>query len=507
MAFLASDELQGRETGNHSLRVAARYLATELAKMKLAPVGDNGTYFQEYTLLKQQVSPESYMAVESQDGQRKEFAFGEAFVTLSRGRSVSEMMLHSEVAFVGYGISAPAKGYDEYAGIDVKDKLLLVMGAEPRREDGTSLLDSTASTAYGQMMTKMQNAMASGAKGMILISPSSEVADGTGSRQFARFARFLRRPRYTLPNGTQSRNGAVGFAIVLAREDVAEAILQRAGKTLHQVQSEIAATQKPASFALDGTIVEIRIDVTTEEVRVPNVVGLLEGSDPVLKDEVVVFSAHYDHVGIDKEGNIFNGADDNGSGTSALLEIAQAFAENPIRPKRSVLFLWVSGEEKGLLGSRYYTEHPIIPIENTVANINMDMIGRVRAPQDTSKANEMLALAGTVYVVGGHQSSELKKINEEAAKKAGLTIDYSLNDLNHPQRIYYRSDHFNFARKGIPVLFYTSGLHVDYHKPTDTIEKINFAKIKSVATLAYLTGWQVANQKNRVVVDNRLNLN
>jgi Zn-dependent M28 family amino/carboxypeptidase len=228
-----------------------------------------------------------------------------------------------------------------------------------------------------------------------------------------------------------------------------------------------------------------------------NVLGFIEGSDPRLKDEVVVVSAHYDHLG--KRGNsIYHGADDNGSGTSTVMEIAQAFAlakQQGQGPRRSVLCLLVSGEEKGLLGSEYYAEHPIFPLEKTVANVNVDMIGRTDKKHDDNP--------NYIYVIGSNRlSTELHEINEAAnAKYANLELDYTFNAKNDPNRFYYRSDHYNFAKKGIPAIFYFSGTHKDYHQPSDTVDKIMFDKMEKIGHLIFYTSWELANRDERIKVN------
>jgi Zn-dependent M28 family amino/carboxypeptidase len=223
----------------------------------------------------------------------------------------------------------------------------------------------------------------------------------------------------------------------------------------------------------------------------------VEGSDQVLKDEVLVVSAHYDHIG--KRGDdVFNGADDNGSGTSTVLEVAEAFAtakEKGIGPRRSVLFLLVSGEEKGLLGSEYYAKHPVFPLAQTIANINVDMVGRV----DDKHADN----PEYIYVIGSDRlSSELHTIGEAVNEKfTQLELDYTYNAEDDPNRYYYRSDHYNFAVKGIPSVFFFNGTHADYHQATDTIEKINFEKMEKIGRLVFHNAWQLSNQDRRIEVD------
>ena len=225
-----------------------------------------------------------------------------------------------------------------------------------------------------------------------------------------------------------------------------------------------------------------------------NVLGYIEGTD--LKDELIIITAHYDHLGI-HDSLVFNGADDDGSGTVATLEIAEAFmlakkAGNG--PRRSVLIMPVSGEEKGLLGSKYYTDHPIYPLENTVANLNIDMIGRL---DDWHKTGDY------VYLIGADMlSQELHDISEMVNKEyIGLDLDYTFNAEDDPNRYYYRSDHYNFAKNNIPVIFYFNGVHEDYHKITDTVDKIDFKKVETITRLVFLTAWELANRDERIVLD------
>ena len=222
-----------------------------------------------------------------------------------------------------------------------------------------------------------------------------------------------------------------------------------------------------------------------------NVLGFIEGTD--LKEELIIITAHYDHLG-KHEDKIFNGADDDGSGTAATLEIAEAFMSAKKEgngPRRSVLIMPVSGEEKGLLGSKYYTDHPIYPLENTVANLNIDMIGRVDDWHETGDY---------VYLIGADRlSQELHDISEQTNDQyIGLELDYTFNTEDDPNRYYYRSDHYNFAKNNIPVIFYFNGVHEDYHKVTDTVEKIDFNKIQTITRLVFLTAWELANRDERI---------
>jgi hypothetical protein len=242
----------------------------------------------------------------------------------------------------------------------------------------------------------------------------------------------------------------------------------------------------------------INSDQLVEEIIAENVLGYIEGTEK--PEEVLVITSHYDHLGIDEKGEIYNGADDDGSGTSTVLEIAQAFAiaaEKGYRPERSILFMTVSGEEKGLLGSEYYANHPVFPIENTVTNLNADMVGRIDPIHEIEP--------DYIYLIGSDKlSSELHEISEKVNKTyTKLALDYTYNAEDDPNRYYYRSDHYNFAEKGVPVIFYFNGSHDDYHRPTDTIDKIEFGLMKKRAQLIFYTAWELANRENRVKVDEK----
>ncbi len=242
----------------------------------------------------------------------------------------------------------------------------------------------------------------------------------------------------------------------------------------------------------------MELDIKGTPVQTENVVAIIEGS--TLPEEYIVISSHLDHEGI-KNGEIYNGADDDGSGSVALLEIAEAFqaaVEAGNGPKRSIIFLHVSGEEKGLLGSRYYTDNPLYPLANTVANLNIDMVGRTDPKRESDNDNY-------IYLIGSDRlSTELHQVSEAANKATvNLTLDYTYNAEDDPNRFYFRSDHYNFAKNNIPVIFYFNGTHADYHKPTDTVEKIRFDLLAQRAQLVFYTAWELANREQRIVVDNK----
>lgn len=279
---------------------------------------------------------------------------------------------------------------------------------------------------------------------------------------------------------------------------MAETILLNGGsnETVNTLIARIRNKKKPHSFTVKSPV---HVDVTRQERKITaeNVLGFVEGSD--LKEEIIVVTAHYDHLG--KEGDVvYNGADDDGSGTVAVIEMAQAFAKAKKEghgPRRSMLFMTVSGEERGLLGSKWYTEYPVFPLGQTVCDLNIDMIGRV----DEAHKDD----ANYLYIIGADKmSSELHAINEEANKrKTKLVLDYKFNDEKDPNRFYYRSDHYNFVKKNVPVIFYFNGVHKDYHKETDEVSKIDFAAMEKRTRLVFYTAWELANRDKRIVIDKK----
>lgn len=285
------------------------------------------------------------------------------------------------------------------------------------------------------------------------------------------------------------------MAVFTVSADMGAALVNSSSKKLADLQEEITKKNKPVAKAPTGNVT-LKVERNSETIETENVAGYLEGTDK--KDEVVVISAHLDHIGISADGQINNGADDDGSGTVSLLELAEAFSKAKADgngPRRSILFLNVTGEEKGLFGSAYYSENPLLPLASTVANLNIDMIGRV----DKAHEND----PKYVYIIGSDKlSSELHAISEAAnTDHIGYKLDYTFNDPKDPNRFYYRSDHYNFAKKGIPVVFYFTGVHEDYHRPGDDVEKIMFDKQAPIVKLVFHTAWTLANREARIKVD------
>ncbi|MEM6724682.1 MAG: M28 family peptidase, partial [Bacteroidota bacterium] len=391
-----------------------------------------------------------------------------------------------EVVFLGYGIDDPA--YSDYDGVDVDGKVILIYQGEPMTLDSVSHISGSKELSEWatDWRKKLRAAKSKGVTTVLFIERNVKFWT-------TRYAYRLTNPTLMIAHKDQSQEFANSLYI---SPDVAKNIIGKRYEKVLETRDNINATGQPAHVELKCKIeirqAEQRLDVSGE-----NVLGFIEGSDPDLKNELLVVSAHYDHLG-KRGGDIFNGADDNASGTSALMELAQAFAEAKKQaqgPKRSVLLMAVSGEEKGLLGSEHYVYDPRFPLEQTVANINIDMIGRVdRHHQDNPQY---------IYVIGADRlSTQLHDIIvEQNETYTNLFLDYTYNEEDDPNRYYYRSDHYNFAERGIPAAFFFSGTHKDYHRKTDTAEKLDYDRMQSIARLAFHTVWELANRPDRIVVD------
>jgi hypothetical protein len=466
--FLASDELEGRDTPSRGLSVAGRYVASRFAEYGLKP-GNKGTWFQDYGLSAITPSKESGLTYNNQRIAYSK-ANGYPFAFSAQGTTTGKLV------FAGYGITADDTNYDDYKDIDVKGKIVVILRYAPNKDDAKTFFGSRQGRRHQTFNAKFANAIRHGATGLILITgPAHGKTDNIAGS-------FPQIKGLEVDSGRNSRrrprggNGAKRIPAVHMSRAVAEGLFG-AGKLL-ALQKEIDQGKAPASFALNRDMT-INVGFDKEVMQTRNVIAILPGSDPVLKDEYVVIGAHYDHVGVggNKKDRIHNGADDNASGTSALIEVAKAFGQYHKRPARTVVFIAFSGEEKGLFGSRHYGERPIYPLEKTVAMFNMDMVGR-NTPKE-------------VTLFGAEQSKMLKKVVFAHNKR---TINYK---LDCPAKISGNSDHASFYAKDIPVLFLTTGLHKDYHQVTDHPELIDAVKIRDIAKLCFLTASTIANSKTR----------
>jgi hypothetical protein len=511
LSYLASDELEGRATFSEGLGLAAAYLAEQLRSYGVKPGGDNGSYFQRVRVLGVKSANRSTLAVEV-NGQTRVFKDGEG-VTFPKNVGAKRSFTMDQVEFLGYGLDAPLANHNDYAGKDVKGKAVVYLGANGPKGLGQQFRRSLGGRARYATDQKQASASVGVGGGGFGGRPGGGGAGGAaaGGRGIepADFT-TVQRLDHPLPPS------------VTAQDDFFEFLFSNAEVKYAELKERAAKQEPLPSFTLKGVKLTFNLDADYQVVRTQftrNVVGVIEGSDPKLKDTYVAFSAHYDHVGYAegevvqgarqgvgavgrvKEGavedRIWNGADDDGSGTTTLLGVAKAFASGP-KPKRSLMFLWFAGEERGLLGSRFHADYPTAPIDKIVADLNMDMVGRNR----DDKPEE----ANTVYLVGSDRiSTELHNItvesNDNLAKP--LKLDFEMNDPTDLEQVYYRSDHYSYAAKGIPIVFFTTGLHPDYHHNTDSVEKINFEKMARIGRLVYEAGRRVANLDHAPVRDNR----
>lgn len=479
LSILASPEFEGRGTGEAGGERAAAYIAEEFKRLGLTgPVG--GSYFQPINFVRTRFEVKSFVIEDQPYTNGKDFYFV--------GSGPEATIRTKEVIFIGYGISDA--NYDDLKGIDIKDKVVLVLAeGEPTDTKGNSIITGTDSLSeWSTSRTKrLQNITARSPKLIIAVSQSVQ-------QTLEQFGGRLTQPRITLQEDTR-QPAAAGSPVATISEAMADRLLSRSKTTMSALKDKINRTEQSQSRTYKARL-NSTFGLVSEPFIANNVLGYLEGTD--LKDQVLVITAHYDHEG-NQNGVIFFGADDNGSGTTGVLELARAFSKAKATghgPRRSILFIGFTAEEKGLLGSNYYARHPVIPLENTVVNLNMDMIGRIDDKHLRGNHNY-------VHVIGSDKlSSELKIINENAnADYTHMELDYMYDDPRDPMRIYYRSDQYNFAKHGIPVIFYFSGLHPHYHTPADTVDKINFEMLSKRARLVFHTAWEVANRDKRLVVD------
>ncbi len=497
VSFLASPSMSGRSNGEKELDITVNYLASQAKLMGLKPA-NGSSYLQPYSLMKKSIDLEKSEIKVFTSG-KDSVGFREPIYQLLP-TGASDFEIEGEVIFAGYGIKADGYKYNDLAGINPEGKILLVMNRSPLSEDGSEYKfeGSMWSTMMG-IQPKMTFLMFSKARAVIIVSdPKSGFS--SIEQQFPGIAGELESLKYLKGSKPIIIDMPSMPRILFVHRSVADELLKGTGHTLENLQKEIDSELKPNSFLIPGKRVRITEASRTDEIILNNVAARIEGSDPVLKKEIVIFSGHADHVG-ETGGTVHPGADDDASGCAALLEIAQAFQSLEKKPLRSILFLWVTGEEIGLYGSQSYVDNPLFPLENTVADLNIDMIGRVKGIADTTADTPMTGKNG-LFVITGNQSRELVDIANEVDLKTKLDFDYSLSGKNHPLQLFSRSDHYNFVKKDIPVLFFSTGLHSDYHKPGDTPDKLDYEKMELATRAIFEIGYTVANRRNRIVVDN-----
>lgn len=479
LEFLASPELGGRYTLAPNFAIAARYLAAHLEGYGFHGAGEHGEFLQTFQVISSRPDAAKSSLEVNGAGKTNRYHFGDFYVGGESGSGSGEAQ--GQIVFVGAGISSPAQHHDDYSGLDVKGKIVLIATSMPAGVDTSRLSEKES----GQ-----EAAIAHGAAGVLQL-PSQRLLDFMKNKNFQE--RALSRENVRLARESDGK-----LPMIVLGPNIAESVLAECGLDLKTIRDAIGRKE---SLQPKKTDVSVKMAVSLQLTRTStqNVAGILEGTDPKLRNEYVVFSAHYDHLKTGPSGEIYPGADDDGSGTTAVLTIAHAMSLQ--RPKRSVLIMFHAGEELGLLGSEYNTDYaPVVPLEQMVVDLNIDMIGRSRPAGDKELEDEHLTDTNSVYLVGSNRiSGELHQLSEETnAQFQKLRLDYFYNDPNNPERIYFRSDHWNYAKHGIPIIFYFDGTHVDYHRPTDTVDKIDFGKMTRVTRLVFETGWRIANLDHRL---------
>ncbi len=479
LAFLASDSLKGRNAGSDEDHVATRYIAARFLGLGLKPMGDNGTYFQEMDINTAEVDAAGTTLSATISGVKHTYAFDKDF-HWSR-QSLRSASASGQVVFAGYGIDAREYGYSDFSGIDVKGKVVLVLGREPQAGDAHSKFAGTWDTYHAFYWQKLEELRRRGAAGVLIVqdaiprdvkqTPASSLR-AHGGPNFA-----LAGQMWDIPTFTISRH-------------MADQLLAPSGKTTGDLQTAIDRTLRPASLEVSASSVQMSKNFTGfQSHRGRNVVALLEGADPSLRSQAIIVTAHHDHMGV-SNGHTYNGADDDASGVAGLLEIARAFTQGKLRPKRSVLFIAYDGEERIFLGSYYYVTHPLIPLEQTVANLNLDMIGR-----DENDANWPVPADGNVNMVnvlGTRYNPDLRKVIDQQNNRVGLKLGYKMDEVD-PDSLWSRSDHFWFATLHIPQVEFQTGLHPDYHTDRDTWDRINYPKLAKIVRLVFLSVYELAN--------------
>jgi hypothetical protein len=483
LSIIASDSLEGRETGKPGILKAKDYIVSQLK--------DSGLGIFPLTKIIEQPVNFTFFSWGDADIFVDKIRYKHLWDYISFPDMNTDMfnINDKEVVFLGYGIDDPK--YSDYKKAKVKDKIIMINKGEPTSEDGTSFItkSKTASSWSDEdMMRKLEVAKRYGVKMVLIIENDLK--------------KVLDKNRWKLMGNNLELGNTKDKVLKTANHVYISTTLAKAiiGKNESKILSarKYLSKGKPKSVKLPTELIGTNFTRKISLLEGTNIVATIEGEKKA--DEHIVVSAHYDHLG--KRGDeVFNGADDNGTGTTAILAMAQAtmaaFKKN-IRADRSISFIWFCGEEKGLLGSQFYSENPVYPLEKTVVDINVDMIGRL---DEKYKDNPEY-----IYVIGSDRlSSDLHKINEEVNQKyTQLTLDYTFNAEDEPNRYYYRSDHYNFARKGIPSIFFFSGVHDDYHKTTDDVSKINFVKMNKVAHLIFHNIWAIANREERIKVDGEI---
>jgi hypothetical protein len=489
LTFLASDALEGRMSLQTGDEVAIQWIASEFAKAGLQPAA-HGSFLQPVELIEYRGDREHSSVALKRGGREKQWKFPEAF-----GSYPSDVDVTADVVFAGFGITAPELHYDDYQGIDARGKIVLIFDHEPQETDPASIFNGTGNTRYATGRVKTLNAQEHGAVGVLMVAEPNRKHPSNQER-IARIGGSVTRA-VPLPSQVLVEDALHTPAAIIS-DAVGKELLATAGATPSELQARIDRDLKPQSRALPETQVTLHYrNSSVRTGRTYNLAGLLEGSDPQLKAETILFSGHHDHDGSSGD-QIWHGADDNGSGTVGVVQLAHAFAANARqgeKPKRSLLFVVFAAEERGLLGSFYMAAHPLRPLETTRAVVNFDMIGRNETESEQTKGliDIPADTANRVNLIGASYSPDYDHTVVEENQYVGLDLDYRF-DRDYALNIFFRSDQFPFVLHNIPSFWWFTGFHPDYHHTTDTADKINYGKMAKILRLAYLTGYQFANQ-------------
>ncbi len=476
---LASEEFAGRETGMKGQKLAADYIADQFKTYGIPPVKALDGYFQEFPITTTYAEGVKITAAGKNFQFMKDYFYFRGF-----GDTV---MAKNKIVFKGHGIADDK--FNDYANTDnINGNVLMFLAGDPTNKKGKSIITGSEEPSSWATSWRKKIDQAKKYKPAAILIVLKDF-----DKSAKDLKEFISEPTTALSTEKQK---AAGMPVIYISRAMADQLIAPSGKSISKIEKVITKKGKPEEFENMQPIV-LDIKRKKEQMKGENVLGFIAGCEK--PEEVVVVTAHYDHLG-EHNGKIYYGADDNASGTSVIMNIAQAFAEAKKAghcPSRSVLIMPVSGEEKDLLGSEYYTNNPVYPLENTVANLNVDMVGRIDKKHEGD--------GNYIYLIGSDRlSNELHEVCEQVNEKySKIKLDYTYNDPNDPNSYYTRSDHYNFAKNNVPVIFYFNGEHPDYHKPTDTIDKLDFDKMEKIGRLIFYTAWELANRPDRVKLNEK----
>ncbi|QHS50367.1 M28 family peptidase [Edaphobacter sp. 12200R-103] len=482
--FLASKDMAGRDAGSLQDHIATDYIASEFLRLGLKPMGDDGTFFQKMEILTGRPDAQQTTLSTTINGEKHSYTLGHDFTMVRQ--SIRNASACGEVVFAGYGISAPEFDYDDFSEINVKGKVALVFLREPQANDPQSRFMGTWDSYHAFNWHKIEELRKRGAAAILIVQDRTprdvKPIPPTSPRPSGQPSYALAGQMWDIP-------------VFLIKREVADQLLAPSGKQADKLQAAIDRSLHPQSFDIkqsSACLAKSYSDIASREGR--NVVALLEGTDPKLQAQTIILTAHHDHMG-EANGHIYYGADDNASGVAGLLSVARAMTQAKLHPKRSVLFLAYTAEERIFLGSYFYVTHPVVPLNQTVATLNLDMIGRNE--DDANWPTPADHNINMVNVLGTRYNPALRRVIDQQNRHEGLKLDYKMDKVD-PDSLWSRSDHFWFATMHIPQVEFQTGLHPDYHTENDTWDRINYPKLTKIARLVYLSVAELANTSREI---------